>query len=454
MQLILLSGGSGKRLWPLSNDSFSKQFLRLLPSPDGTRESMMQRVIRQIKESGLKANITIATGETQRDAITSQLKEDVNVITEPERRDTFPAIALASLYLNLKKGCGPDEVVVVMPCDPYTDAEYFTTIGKMAGAVEDGAADLLLMGICPDYPSVKYGYIMPDKNNMAYTDSQTAPQTIRAGSFIEKPDIERARKLIAEGALWNGGVFAFKLGYLLKIARGFTNAESFEQARAEYGNFPKISFDYQVAEKARSVAVIPFKGMWKDIGTWDALSEVIGSSIIGKGIIDEHTENTNIINRLDIACICIGADNLIIAAGPDGILIADKYKCEQVKPYVSAFEVRPMYEERRWGTYKVIDNFTSADNTHSITKHLYIAAGKSISYQRHFHRAEVWTLVEGKGTLVHNGEVREVKKEDVIHIKKGEMHAIKAVTDLHILEVQIGDFLDESDIERFDYEWK
>lgn len=453
MQLILLSGGSGKRLWPISNDSFSKQFLRLLPSPDGTRESMIQRVIRQIKESGLKANITIATGENQRDVITSQLGEAADMVTEPERRDTFPAIALASLYLNLEKGCDPNEVVVVTPCDHYADAEYFISIGKMARAVEDGAADLLLMGICPSYPSVKYGYIMP-KENRAYSGSQTTPRIMQVGSFIEKPDIERAKELIAGGALWNCGVFAFKLGYLLKIAGQFTKAESFEQARAEYGNFPKISFDYQVVEKAGSVAVIPLKGMWKDIGTWDALSEVIGSSVIGNGLLDEHAKNTNIINRLDIPCVCIGADNLVIAAGPDGILIVDKYDCEEVKSHLSAFEARPMYEERRWGTYKVIECFTSTDNTRSLTKHLCIVAGKSISYQRHLHRAEVWTILEGKGTLVHNGEVREVKKGEVIHIEKGEMHAIKAVTELHILEVQIGDLLDESDIERFDYEWK
>lgn len=445
MQLILLSGGSGKRLWPLSNDSYSKQFLRLLPSPDGGRESMVQRVVRQIKESGIKAEITIATGENQRDAITSQLGGEINVVTEPERRDTFPAIALACLYLEMEKKCSPDEVVVVMPCDPYTDAEYFATIGKMALAVEKGSAELVLMGICPDYPSVKYGYIIPE---------QAEGEILRVRNFTEKPDIELAKNLIAEGAFWNGGVFAFRLGYLLEIARSFTKAGNFREAKTGYSRFPTISFDYQVAEKAESVAVVPFKGMWRDIGTWDALSEVIGSNVIGNAVIDEHTKNTHIINQLDIPCICIGANNLVIAASPDGILIVDKYNCEQVKPYVSAFEVRPMYEERRWGTYKVIDNFTSSDSTRSLTKHLCIAAGKSISYQRHFHRDEVWTFVEGSGVLVLDGAVRNVGKGDVVHITKGQMHAIKAVTDLHILEVQMGDLLDESDIERFEYNWE
>lgn len=445
MQLILLSGGSGKRLWPLSNDSYSKQFLRLLPSPDGGRESMIQRAVRQARESGLNAQITIATGENQRDAIVSQIGGGVNIVTEPERRDTFPAIALACLYLEMEKKCGPDELVVVMPCDTYTDALYFNAIGKMADAVENGLAELVLMGICPHYPSVKYGYVMPGERN---------GELFSAKGFTEKPEIERAKELIAEGAFWNGGVFAFRLGYMLAIARQYTNASDFWKAREEYGVFPKISFDYQVAEKAESVAVLPFKGMWKDIGTWDALSEVIGSNVIGNAIIDEHARNTHIINQLDIPCICIGANNLVVAASPDGILIADKYNCEQVKPYVSAFEVRPMYEERRWGTYKVIDNYTSSDSTRSLTKHLCIAEGRSISYQRHFHRDEVWTFVEGSGILVLDGQVRNVCKGDVVHITKGQMHAIKAVTDLHILEVQMGDFLDESDIERFEYKWE
>ena len=147
MQLILLSGGSGKRLWPLSNDTRSKQFLPLLASPNGGVESMIQRVVRQIRESKLTDNITFATNSVQCDYIINQLGEDVSVVTEPERRDTFPAIALASSYLSKEKKCSSDEVVVIMPCDVYTESSYFATIGKMVETVEKNVADLVLMGI-------------------------------------------------------------------------------------------------------------------------------------------------------------------------------------------------------------------------------------------------------------------------------------------------------------------
>lgn len=190
MQLILLSGGSGKRLWPLSNDSYSKQFLRLLPAPDGTRESMLQRVMRQIRDSGLEAKITIATGEGQRDVISSQIGNTVDVVTEPERRDTFPAIALACLYLEKEKCCEPDEVVVVMPSAPYTDAGYFQTIGQMKDAVERGTADLMLMGIRPTAPSTKYGYIVPTDAGEAGSASDMVMPVVR---FTEKPDEKKPK---------------------------------------------------------------------------------------------------------------------------------------------------------------------------------------------------------------------------------------------------------------------
>lgn len=161
MQIILLSGGSGKRLWPLSNEARSKQFLRLLPSPDGGMESMVQRVIRQIKESGLSCPVTIATSASQKDAITNQLGEDVTVVTEPCRRDTFPAICLASAYLERVAKCDREETVIVMPCDPYTEDRYFQTIAEMGKAVQNNIADLVLMGIKPTCPSAKYGYVIP-----------------------------------------------------------------------------------------------------------------------------------------------------------------------------------------------------------------------------------------------------------------------------------------------------
>lgn len=442
MQLILLSGGSGKRLWPLSNESYSKQFLRILPAPDGTRESMIQRVVRQLRETGLDANVTIATGESQRDPICSQLSNAVHIVTEPERRDTFPAIALSCLYLEKEHLCGRDEIIVVMPSDPYTDNGYFHTIGQMAEAVKQGKGDLVLMGIRPLYSSTKYGYIVPgDAENISV---KTVLQ------FTEKPDEEYARELIDGGALWNGGVFAFRLGYMLDIIQKYVKAENFSEARSHYAELPKISFDYEVVEKARSVSVVQFDGLWKDLGTWDALSEVLGDQVVGKGLLDETSMNTHIVNQLDIPCVCLGTENLVIAAGPDGILVANKNSCESLKSYVKSLDGRPMYEERRWGTYKVIDLFASTDGNQVLTKHLHINSGKSISYQKHLHRDEVWTFITGTGTLVIDGKVKQVKAGDVVYIEKGMKHFVEAATDLHIIEVQLGDKVDENDIERYD----
>ena len=165
MQIILLSGGSGKRLWPLSNDTRSKQFLQLLQTPAGRPESMVQRVVRQISESEITDNITVATSESQKDFIATQLGQKVTTVTEPSRRDTFPAIVLSSAYLAMEKGCKRDEVIVVMPCDTYTDSEYFEIVHSMSSLVEHGVANLVLMGIAPTVPSTKFGYVVASPAN-------------------------------------------------------------------------------------------------------------------------------------------------------------------------------------------------------------------------------------------------------------------------------------------------
>jgi len=327
MQVVLLSGGSGKRLWPLSNNIRSKQFLQLLEGPDGSLESMVQRVVRQIREAGLVHNVTLATNKTQMDIIVDQLGTDTQMVLEPCRRDTFPAIALASCYLSLEKHCSDDEVVIVMPCDPYTDNGYFNTCAKMAGEVEKRTADLVLMGIRPTYPSEKFGYIVPKS-------SDQGREVMSVSRFTEKPDVARAEQLLKEGALWNGGVFAFRLGYLMDIVRKYVVASSYEDVRNRYEEFPKISFDYEVAEKASSVAVVPFSGEWKDLGTWNALSENLPGNAIGNVILGNSNNNVHVVNELDIPVLCEGLENVIVAVSKDGIIVCSKDKTEKIKDYV------------------------------------------------------------------------------------------------------------------------
>lgn len=446
MQLILLSGGSGKRLWPLSNDARSKQFLPLLASPNGGMESMIQRVVRQIREAQLTNNITFATNAVQRDSIINQLGEDVSVVTEPERRDTFPAIALAASYLAKEKKCGSDEIVVVMPCDVYTESRYFATIGKMVETVKNNIADLVLMGIAPTYPSEKFGYVVPK-------EAEVKEGVKMVERFTEKPNEEKAKQLLAQGAYWNGGVFAFRLGYMMNIVDQYLKTDTFQETHKRYTEFPKISFDYEVAEKAQSVAVVPFAGGWKDLGTWNALCEELPSTHIGNVMMGDNNENTHAVNELGIPVFCNGLKDVIVAASPDGIMVCDKQDSEKIKDYANKLITRPMYEERRWGTYRVLDNETYEDGTRSLIKTIRLKAGKHISYQLHHHRSETWTCVDGEGIFVLDGERRLVKRGDIMNIPLGHHHAIKAITDLTFIEVQIGNPLVEEDIERFEWKW-
>ena len=447
MQLVLLSGGSGKRLWPLSNNARSKQFLPLLEKEDGTMESMVQRVVRQVREAHLTDDITLATNASQLDIIINQLGDSVSVVTEPERRDTFPAIALASGYLKLKKGCPDDEVVVIMPCDPFTEAGYFETIGKMVRCVEADVAELVLMGITPTYPSEKYGYVVP------VTDHLMAEGSMAVSKFTEKPNVERAKELLGMGALWNGGVFAFRLGYMMEIAQRYVKADSFEEMRSRYSEFPKISFDYEVAEKADSVAVLPYSGQWKDLGTWNTLTDELHHHIIGNAVMGPRCTNTHVINELQYPIYVDGMEDTVIAASPDGIIVCRKKYTEDIKKAVDHLTPRPMYEERRWGSYRVIDDTTYADGRHSLTKSLTINAGKNISYQVHRHRSEAWTIVEGEGIFVLDGVEKRVGPGETVVIPVNHYHALKALTTLTFIEVQTGNPLVEEDIERSEWKW-
>ena len=441
MNIILLSGGSGKRLWPLSNETRSKQFLKLLKDDKGNLESMVQRVYRQINEASIDANIVVATGKMQLDSIRSQLGNSVDVVLEPERRDTFPAIVLSCAHLALNRNTAPNEAVIVLPIDPYAELEYFTTLVTMEKAIMKNAANIALMGIKPTYPSAKYGYIIPD------TDGTHVKR------FQEKPTEEYAEELIKNGAMWNGGVFAFKLGFMMDIINKYIRFDSYEEMERQYNTLPKISFDYEVVEKESSISMVEYKGMWKDIGTWNTLTEIMDHKKMGNVILADNCKNTHVINELAIPITVLGMENIVIAASPDGILVSDKHESSFLKQYVDCINQRPMFEERRWGEYKVLDYTAYGDGTSSLTKSMFIIAGKSISYQSHVIRDEIWTIVDGTGDLLIDGHVRNVKRGDVAYITKGQKHAIKATTDLRMIEVQIGVELVETDIERYDWIW-
>lgn len=440
MNVILLSGGSGRRLWPLSNEVRSKQFLNIFKNEDGDYESMVQRMCRMISDVDHQAKIVVATCENQVSLIQTQLGDSVDISIEPCRRNTFPAIVLATAYLHDVKSIDADEVVIVCPVDPYVDYEYFKMLDKMYYQAQKGEANLVLMGVEPTYPSEKYGYIIPNnKKEVAAVDL-----------FREKPDKRLAEEYIAHGALWNSGIFAYKISYILGIAEKVLGSSDYTWLSDNYSSFEDVSFDYAVVEKEKKLQVMRFAGQWKDLGTWNTLTEVMSEETIGNAVTVE-CENTHIINELQVPLIALGVSGLAIAATPDGILVTEKNSSAKLKEYV--LEQRPMFEQRLWGEYKVLDYRIQRDGQNFLTKHLIITSGHNISYQSHHDRAEMWIIVEGTGKLILDGEIRSVGRGDFVYISPETKHAVKARSDLHIIEVQVGDELSENDIKRFDLNW-
>ncbi|GAB1800841.1 sugar phosphate nucleotidyltransferase [Priestia megaterium] len=446
MKLVLLSGGSGKRLWPLSNDTRSKQFLRVLEGRDGQKESMVQRVWNQIEAVGLNESTVIATSKLQRDMITSQVGTDIPLIIEPERRDTFPAIALAASYLHSEEQASEDEIVVVLPVDPYVEDGFFERVKDLESVLRDSKADLALMGVTPTYPSSKYGYIVPE--GKVQGDSY-----FTVDRFTEKPSEEAAVGLINQRALWNCGVFAFRLGYLLQILQEKKLPLQFETLHKEYTTLPKISFDYEVVEKASHIVAVPYDGYWKDLGTWNTLTEEMATSQIGKGVLTDDSANTHLVNELDIPVTVLGVKDVVVAASPDGILVADKASSPKIKEIIGDWNYPPMYEERLWGWSRVLDYAKYDEETEMVTKRIHISKGKNSTYHYHNLRDEVWTIVRGEGELALDDYIRRVKAGDIIHLPAGKKHGIHALTDLEFIEVQTGKVISNEDSIRLIYEW-
>lgn len=434
MNIILLSGGSGKRLWPLSNEVRSKQFIKLFKNEENEYESMVQRVYRQITTVDPDVKLTIATSKSQASAIKNQLGDNASICVEPCRRDTFPAIVLAAVYLHDELGASEDEAVVVCPVDPYVDNTYYESVKKLQELAEEGNSNLTLMGIEPTYPSEKYGYIIPKSGEKVSDVSE----------FKEKPDVETAKKYIEQNALWNAGIFAFKIGYLLEKAHQLIDFENYKDLFENYDSLNKISFDYAVVEKESSIQVLRYSGDWKDVGTWNMMSEVMADETKGKVVLDETCENTNVVNELNIPILCMGCKDMMVAASGDGILISDKERSGYMKPYVEKIETEAMFAEKSWGTYTVIDVQSG-----SMTVKISMKAGEEMSYHMHNHREEVWTVVSGEGQAVIDGVEKIIQAGDVIMVKEGCKHKVKAITTLDMIEVQLGNEISVDDKIKF-----
>lgn len=433
MNIILLSGGSGKRLWPLSNDVRSKQFIKIFKQEDGSYESMVQRVYHQIKKVDTEATVTIATSKTQVSAIHNQLGQDVGISVEPCRRDTFPAIALATAYLVDVQKVSPEESVVVCPVDPYVEADYFEALKRLSTQADKGEANLVLMGIEPTYPSEKYGYIIP----------KSSDETAMVATFKEKPTADVAKEYIAQGALWNGGVFAYKLKYVMEIAHKLIDFADYHDLFAKYETLPKISFDYAVVEKEDRIQVQRFSGQWKDLGTWNTLTEAMQDAVVGKGVLNDNCSNVHIVNEMDVPVLAMGLHDVVISASPEGILVSDKEQSSYIKPFVDKFEQQIMFAEKSWGSFRVLD-VESGSMTIKVT----LNEGHSMNYHNHRHRDEVWVVISGEGMTVIDGTEKQVKTGAVVTMPAGCNHTVIAQTELKLIEIQIGKEISVQDKEK------
>ncbi|QJC53986.1 cupin domain-containing protein [Paenibacillus albicereus] len=448
MRLILLSGGSGKRLWPLSNEIRSKLFLKLLPAPDGGLESMMERLCRQLREEGLLEGAVIVTHRSQAEITRAHAGPDVPIVEEPSKRGTFTAAALAAAYLAGRAGASIEETAVVLPVDLFVEPDFLALLRRLPEATARGA-ELGLIGVGPTHPSSQYGYIVPERRRPPSEEGGW----LAVERFAEKPDPPDATRLIKRGALWNSGVFAFRLGWLLDKLREKGYPAAYEQLLQGYDGWEEKSFDQELAEKAAHAAVLRYGGSWQDLGSWTTFLRQLGDVQLGPGAVSAGARNTHLINELGCPIHIIGISDAVVAASPDGILVASKEHSDRIKEALRTLPSLPMQEEKRWGSCRTleIDRLESGDQV--LTRRVSFKAGKCTSYHLHQAKEEIWTVLSGVGRFMLEDEIFPVGPGSVMRFPPGSRHGVKAVTELTCMQVEIGRVLDERDIERLLMSW-
>ncbi|WP_037287224.1 sugar phosphate nucleotidyltransferase [Saccharibacillus sacchari] len=438
MKVILLSGGSGTRLWPLSNDSRAKQFLKVLRNTEtGQLESMVQRVYRQLCEIMSEKDIIVTTNSAQVDILRNQLG-DIPIVVETERRDTFPAIALACTYLYSELGIEKKEIVAIVSVDTFVDNSFYQQVNELENLLTCTGAEIALLGIKPTYPSSKYGYIIPEKHD----------DYMQVAYFVEKPSEEKAEILIEAGAYWNSGIFVFPLQLIYDTLQANQLPCTFEKLRSNFSSLPKKSFDYAVLEQLSRIVALTYDGYWKDLGTWNTLTEEMSQQIIGNGGISEDCHNTHIINELELPVKVLGVSNAVIAVSADGILVTDKPSSSKMKDMLhEGLFSRPMYQEQQWGWYRVLDYAKKAEKE-ILTRKLFLKAGRHIEYPSTPSCTFVWTIISGEAAFLQDEKHEILKTGDVIHVSAQNLYVLHAVKDTEFIEVRI----DEQAVKSVDWE--
>jgi len=436
MNIILLSGGSGKKLWPLSNDVRSKQFIKLFKNADGKNESMIQRIFRQITNVDKDAVITVATSKSQASTVINQLGNSIGISVEPDRRNTFPAVALAVEYLKDVKGVAEDEPIVVCPVDLFVEDSFFLDLERLGQEVKNHSG-IILFGSKPTEARTQYGYIIPEN------DSKIS----KVKSFIEKPDLTKAEELIKNGALWNAGIFAFEMKYFLNLVKTMITYDGYDDLFNNYSEAEAISFDHAVVEKCSNMHVMKTGSVLNDLGTWESLTKAMEENVIGNALLSDTCNNVNIINDMDIPILAVGLEDIVISASQQGVLVTHKNEMIDITPYVDRIDQQVMFADKSWGSLKVLD---ASDK--SMTIRLNITAGKRMSYHSHEYRDEMWTILSGTGKTIVDGMEQPVKAGDVITMEAGCRHTIIADTNLEVIEIQRGSEISTSDKKKFELE--
>ena len=409
MRIVLMAGGSGTRLWPLSTSNLPKQFISLFDN----KKSMLTMTYEKVYE--LSDNIYVSTQKKYYDIALKQINNSVKIISEPFINDTFAAFLNIAAYLKYDENTNDDEFVAILPTDHDVNAEFYRILFDAQKLLEKSNNSFCLIGVKPRHPSIQYEYIL--HNNFL------------VNKFVEKPNELVASELISKGAVWNSGILVFKLGAMLTISKKYLNYNTYQEFINNYAKLPKISFDYEILEKMNNLMVVVSNEEWKDLGTWYTLYNKISSP---------DSYNTNIINKENKTIVNYGVENALIINTMFGIAMYPKIKYSKVV--------------RNWGYYQIL-NLYKFENLSIKIKYLKIKPGSNISYQSHKCRNEFWSIIKGTGEVIINGEVKMLKAGDSCFININDKHAIKAMETLEVIEIQQGSKTVEEDIERIEYDW-
>ncbi len=390
MRIVLMAGGKGTRLWPLSTDNLPKQFIPIFDN----NQSMLTSTYNKIK--GLNSKIYVSTQREYADIAMLQTNNSANIICEPFSHDTFAAFLNVAVYLKCEDNVDENEFVAIIPTDHDVDNNFYNILFKAEKLLQDSNKDFCLVGINPAYPSTQYGYILHEGSYVK--------------QFVEKPDETKAKKLISENAAWNSGILVFKLGAMIKIAKKYSNGKNYKDFLNNYDLLPKISFDYEILEKMSDLMIVLSNKSWKDLGNWNTLYEKISMP---------DNFNTNIINTENKIIKNYGVEDSLIINSQNGIAMYPKLRNEIVK--------------KDWGNYQLLKSY-EFDNLVIEIKLLHVESKKSINCFENNHYI-FCVITSGSGEITINNQLKKLTIGSNCYINAKDKYTIKANKDLEIFSI-------------------